>query len=77
MNFPYIRNPLTNILRAYCDICSVFYIISRAFVDMYVHVLLCVVKTSLYVVHFLICGSYLSFIFFLALRSLRLTACGH
>ena len=33
--FPYIRSPLTNILRAYCDIRSVFFIISRAFVDMY------------------------------------------
>ena len=33
--FPYIRSPLTNILRPYCDILSVFFIISRAFVDMY------------------------------------------
>ena len=33
--FPYIRSPLTNILRAYCDIRSVFFIMSRAFVDMY------------------------------------------
>ena len=33
--FPYIRSPLTNILRVYCDIRSVFFIISRAFVDMY------------------------------------------
>ena len=33
--FPYIRSPLTNILHACCDIRSVFFIISRAFVDMY------------------------------------------
>ena len=33
--FPYIQSPLTNILRAYCDIRSAFFIISRAFVDMY------------------------------------------
>ena len=42
--FPYIRSLLTNILRAYCDIRSVFFIISIC----RVHVLICVVKTSLY-----------------------------
>ena len=66
--FPYIRSPLTNILRAYCDIRSAFFIISRAFVDMYsAHFTMCCQN-------FVICGS---FSYRLALRSLRLTACGH
>ena len=55
--FPYILSPLTNILRAYCDIRSVFFITSRAFV----HVLRCVVKTSLYVVHFVIVWHYVHY----------------
>ena len=65
--FPYIRSPLTNILRAYCDIRSVFFIISRAFVDMYS------ARFTMCCQNFVICGS---FSYRLALRSLRLTACG-
>ena len=65
--FPYIRSPLTNILRAYCDIRSVFFIISRAFVDMYS------ARFNMCCQNFVICGS---FSYRLALRSLRLTACG-
>ena len=65
--FPYIRSPLTNILRAYCDIRSVFFIISRAFVDMYS------ARFTVRCQNFVICGS---FSYRLALRSLRLTACG-
>ena len=65
--FPYIRSPLTNILRTYCDMRSVFFIISRAFVDMYsARFIMCCQN-------FVICGS---FSYRLALRSLRLTACG-
>ena len=63
--FPYIRSPLTNILRAYCDIRSVFFIISRAFVDMYS------ARFTMCCQNFVICGS---FSYRLALRSLRLTA---
>ena len=66
--FPYIRSPLTNILRAYCDIRSVFFIISRAFVDTYS------ARFTICCQNFVICGS---FSYRLALRSLRLTACGH
>ena len=65
--FPYIRSPLTNILCAYCDIRSVFFIISRAFVDMYS------ARFTVRCQNFVICGS---FSYRLALRSLRLTACG-
>ena len=65
--FPYIRSPLTNILRAYCDIRSVFFIIWRAFVDMYS------ARFNMCCQNFVICGS---FSYRLALRSLRLTACG-
>ena len=65
--FPYIRSPLTNILCTYCDMRSVFFIISHAFVDMYsAHSIMCCQN-------FVICGS---FSYRLALRSLRLTACG-
>ena len=65
--FPYIRSPLTNILRTYCDMRSVFFIISRAFVDMYsARFIMCCQN-------FVICGS---FSYRLALRSLWLTACG-
>ena len=65
--FPDIRSPLKNILRAYCDIRSVFFIISRAFVDMYS------ARFTMCCQNFVICGS---FSYRLALRSLRLTACG-
>ena len=64
--FPYIRSPLTNILCTYCDVRSVFFIISRAFVDMYSARFMCCQN-------FVMCGS-LSYR--LALRSLRLTTCG-
>ena len=57
--FPYIRSPLTNILRAYCDICSVFYIISRAFVDMYS------ARVTMCCQNFVICGSF-SYMWFLS-----------
>ena len=63
--FPYIRSPLTNIFRAYCDIRSVFFIISRAFVNMYS------ARFTTCCQNFVICGS---FSYHLALHSLRLTA---
>ena len=64
---PYIRSPLTNILCTYCDVRSVFFIISRAFVDMYsARFIMCCQN-------FVIRGS---FSYRLALRSLRLTTCG-
>ena len=59
--FPYIRSPLT----VYCDIRSVFFIISRAFVDMYS------ARFTMCCQNFVICAS---FSYRLALRSLRLTA---
>ena len=64
---PYIQRPLTNILRASCDIHSVFFIILHAFVDMYS------ARFSMRCQNFVICGS---FSYCLALRSLQLTACG-
>ena len=56
-----------NILRTYCDTRSVFFIILRAFVDMYI------ARFIMCCQNFVICGS---FSYRLALRSLRLTACG-
>ena len=57
--FPYIRSPL-NIFRAYCDIRSVFFIISPAFVNMYS------ARFTTCCQNFVICGSF----------SYHLAACG-